>query len=333
MNNNKYLALVIKQLSGELSPQEAIELRDWLAQSPRNERLAKEFELVWKKSEGYEKSFSPNLDQAFAQVQSRIQTDVPAPMRVVSFGQKMLRAAAAIAVLACAVWGYQSFNAADRFDSFASVQQEAKQQVDLSDGTKVWLRKGSTLQYAAAYEGQTERHVRLTGEGYFEVAHDPEHPFKVELSNGASVEVLGTEFNIKETEINTTVLVRSGKVRFSPDGKTQSPVLTANQKAVFDKSKAELRVSTANTLNDLAWQTGGLEFVKTPLSQVMADLEKFYQVKISLNNQTIATCPHTAPLTNAPLTQVLEALALTYQLKVKEVETGVYELTGGICVE
>ena len=94
-----------------------------------------------------------------------------------------------------------------------------------------------------------------------------------------------------------------------------------------------MRVSTAGTLNDLAWQTGGLAFVKTPLSQVMSDLEKYYQVKISLNNPAMANCPHTAPLTNAPLTQVLEALALTYQLKVKEVGSGAYELSGGICVE
>lgn len=333
MNDNKYLALVIKQLSGELSSEEAIELRDWIAQSTQNERLAKEFELVWKKSEGYEKQFNPNLDLAFAQVQSRIQNEAPAPMRVVSMGKKILRAAAAVAVLACAVWAYRSLNSTEQYDSFATVQQEAKQLVDLSDGTKVWLRKGSSLQYDAAYSGKPERRVKLNGEGYFQVAHDPQHPFKVELSNGASVEVLGTEFNVKETETSTTVLVRSGKVRFSPDGKTQSPVLTANQKAVFDKIKSTLRVSTAGTLNDLAWQTGGLEFVKTPLTQVISDLEQYYQVKINLNNQAISTCPHTAPLTNAPIRDVLEALALTYQLKIKEVNAGLFELSGGVCVE
>ncbi len=82
-----------------------------------------------------------------------------------------------------------------------------------------------------------------------------------------------------ESDKTTTVLVRSGKVKFFPNATTQSPVLTANQKAVFDLASNTLRVSNAVSLNELAWQTGGLEFVKTPLSQVILDLEKYYHVK------------------------------------------------------
>jgi ferric-dicitrate binding protein FerR (iron transport regulator) len=88
----------------------------------------------------------------------------------------------------------------------------------------------SKLQYNSSFT----RKVRLTGDGYFEVAHNPDRPFSVELDGGGTVEVLGTEFHISQTGNNTSVLVKSGKVRFSPaDG--DYPVLTASQKAVFSK--------------------------------------------------------------------------------------------------
>jgi transmembrane sensor len=67
-------------------------------------------------------------------------------------------------------------------------------QVNLSDGTKVWLNSASSLRYPTHFNGG-ERKVELTGEGYFEVAHQKSMPFRV-ASAGQTVEVLGTHFNI-----------------------------------------------------------------------------------------------------------------------------------------
>jgi ferric-dicitrate binding protein FerR (iron transport regulator) len=136
---------------------------------------------------------------------------------------------------------------------------------------------------------------------------------------------------VRQTAHQTAVVVRSGKVRFSPTAQTTGPVLTANQKAIFDHSAAQVRVSTLSSLNELAWQTGGLEFVNTPLDHVVVDLERYYGVKIALRNPAMSACPHSAPLTSQPIEKVLETLALTHQLKVKKMGERSFELSGGIC--
>lgn len=330
MKENEYLLLLNKKFQGEITASEEASLSDWIAQSAENERIATDYALIWAVTGKYEKTFSPDLDADFAKVQSRIRSEASPKMGVRFFNPTILRAAAAVALLLLAVWGVNKFGTTPAFDAVAEASAE-KQLVNLPDGTQVWLRKGSSLQYFNSFSDKKERHVKLIGEGYFEVSHDPKHPFHVDLAGGGAVEVLGTQFDVCQNSDGITVLVRSGKVRFSPDGHVQSPVLTANQKAVFDAKTNTLKISNTQSLNDIAWQAGGLEFISTPLSTVVADLEKYYHVNIKLRNPAIANCPHNAQLSNEPLGNVLEGLALAYQLKVVQTGSESYELTGGVC--
>jgi len=331
MKENDFILLVFKRLTGDITPAEALLLSDWISQSPENDIIANEYSLVWEKSGTYQKQFSPNLEVDFAKVQARIRAEEKHTIEVSFFSARLLRVAAALALLLLAVWGYSTFGPSQYYDSVASAQQEVKQLLALSDGTQVWLRQGSSLEYVKSFDGKKTRQVKLKGEAYFEVAHDPQHPFKVELEKDGTVEVLGTQFNVKQTENATTVLVRSGKVQYTLESGVKSPVLQANQVAVFDRNAGTLRVSNKTSLNELSWQTGGLEFVKTPLSQVLLDLEKFYNVKISLPNKAMADCPHSALLSKQSLNNVLEGLAVAYQLKVNVVGPGEYLLSGGMC--
>ncbi len=329
MKESDFILLLSKRFSGEISPEESILLDDWLSQSPEHEQFAKETQHIWDKTAGYGKAFSPDLKTDFKAVQARIRATAPAQFGV-TLGQRLMRAAAVVALMLCAVWGWQQFSNAPVAEVIVSANKAENKSVDLPDGSQIWLREGSQLTYAEKWTGK-ERRVKLRGEGYFEVQHDPAHPFKVELENGGSIEVLGTQFGVRQVANQTSVLVRSGKVRFSPTATTAGPVLTANQKAVFDHVAAQVRVSNLNSLNELSWQTGGLEFVNTPLDQVVIDLEKYYGVKIYLLNPAMAHCPHSAPLTSQSIDKVLETLAVTHQLRVKKTGDKTYELNGGQC--
>ncbi len=328
MKESEFLLLLSKRFSGEITSAETIILDEWLRQSKENEQFAIQTKQIWEKAEAYQKTFTPNLDADFEKIRARIQPAVVPVLRA-TLGQKFTRIAAVAAVLFAAVWGWQQFSARVTEVVIAAVNDQPES-VKLSDGSYIWLRKGSQLTYAKELTG-AERHVKLQGEGYFEVKHDATHPFKVELENGGSVEVLGTQFGIRQTANQTSVLVRSGKVRFSPTAQTPGPVLTANQKAVFDYAAAQVRIAELSSLNELSWQTGGLEFVNTPLIQVVNDLELFYGVKITLLNAAMNQCPHSAPLTSQPIEKVLETLALTHQLRVKKLGEHSFELSGGQC--
>jgi len=326
--NDDYILLLSKQFSGDISPAESALLTQWLAQSPENAQLAAELRQVWEKTGDYSKTFSPDLDAAFRQIQQRIRTTEQPRAKVVPLGQRLLRIAAVLALLLTAVWGYREIAAPPMVTATASAEE--KRLINLPDGSRVWLRRDAALEYPAAFPS-SERRVKLVGEAYFEVAHDPAQPFRVELSEGEWVEVIGTAFNVRQNDTEKSVLVKSGKVRFNMENNRGEVTLEKGEKAIYDRPANTLQKMKVSTFNELSWQTGGLEFVRTPMHQVIADLEQFYKVKITLRNPTMRSCAHMSPLTNQPIEKVLESLALTYDFRVTTPAPGQYELSGGNC--
>ncbi|MBS1738646.1 MAG: FecR domain-containing protein, partial [Bacteroidetes bacterium] len=125
----------------------------------------------------------------------------------------------------------------------------------LSDGTHVWLNAGSSITYPVAFAGD-ERKVTLSGEGYFEVAHDASKPFHVGVGE-MDVKVLGTHFNVNaypdEGEIKTTLLEGSVQVR---EGKSEI-VLNPGQQAALQTSSHRLqRSDNVNVEEVMAWKEG-----------------------------------------------------------------------------
>lgn len=331
--NDDCILLLQKQLTDEITPTEQVLLSKWLQQSPDHQQLAEEIRLIWEKTGTYEAVFTPNLEADFRQLQSRIRREEMAPVhRPASMGRIWLRAAAVVALLVASVWTWRNVSALDADRMVISAVGQEKLSVHLPDGSQVWLRRDAQLEYPPKFEGK-ERHVKLAGEAYFEVAHNAAQPFVVDLPDGDQVRVLGTAFGIRiaPDQHRTDVTVRSGRVLFAPKNKPEGVILTARQQATYDKTSEKIVLNQNITLNELAWQAGGLAFVSTPLSQVVSDLEQYYHVKITLLNPALKGCSHTAPLTNQPFNKVLESLALTYQLRVTETAPGQFELSGGAC--
>jgi transmembrane sensor len=328
--NDDYILLLSKQFSGDISPREFEMLQSWLAQSPEHEQLATELRQVWDRTAGFSKNISPDLDVAFQQVQAKIRADMQPRAKVVTFSRQLVRIAAALVLLLSGFWAYRQFSPPASMKVFAA--KADKQFFQLPDGSRVWLRNNGTLEYPVEFEGK-ERHVRLLGEAYFEVEHDPAHPFIVDLPNGDVVKVLGTAFGVHNAQGQgrIDVLVRTGQVLFSPKRQPKGVVLTSHQKATYDLAESRIIIDKDATLNELAWQTGGLEFIGTPMEKVIADIESHYKVKINLRNITMRTCPHTALHTTQPIDEVLESLALAYQFRVTHSAPGQYELAGGTC--
>ena len=328
--NDDYILLLSKQFSGDISAEELTLLQEWLSQSPDNKQLAGELRQVWEKTGGYVKTFSPDLDMAYHQVQAKISRMEQPRVKVFVLGKQVMRIAATFALLFAAVWAYREFSVSPSTKILA--ENEEKRVFLLPDGSRVWLRQRGEMEYPVQFTGD-ERHVKLSGEAYFEVSHDPAHPFFVDLPNGDVVKVLGTQFGVRipSGQGKTDVFVRSGKVFFAPKMRREGVILTGQQKATYDHTSTQLIIDKSATLNELAWQTGGLEFVSTPMEEVIADLETYYNVTITLRNTAMRNCPHTALHTTQPIDKVLESLALTHQFRISNPAPGQFELTGGSC--
>lgn len=155
--------------------------------------------------------------------------------------------------------------------------------ITLGDGTKVWLNAASTLSYPCLFEGG-ERVVTLTGEAYFEVAHDPKHPFIVQ-TKGQSVKVLGTHFNINayddEAEITTTLL--EGKVNVITASNRDNHYLNPGQQSVLYKN--QLDIKKVNTEYAVAWHKGNFMFENENIETIMREIARWYDVSIAYEGE------------------------------------------------
>lgn len=165
--------------------------------------------------------------------------------------------------------------------------------VRLPDGTVVTLNVFSTLQVAADYNKKT-REIMLSGEAFFEVTHNVEHPFIVHAA-GAATRVYGTAFNISAYPRSCEVRVglQKGRIGVTYAGKqeTAEKILAPGQLLIYDKTENQTLINEQSIGEIGAWRNGGLVFYKTPLKDVLEQLENKYGVKFSypsdLNNQTI----------------------------------------------
>jgi hypothetical protein len=149
----------------------------------------------------------------------------------------------------------------------------------LPDKTQVWLNAASSLTYSVALNERGQRRVKLSGEAYFQVAKDKLHPFIVETAN-QEVEVLGTHFNIRAYNVNQTIsTLEEGSVKVvSLTTNRDIRILKPQQQAI--NTPKDLIVQRADMESVLAWKNGLLFFNDAPLSFVLDEVSRWYDVEI-----------------------------------------------------
>lgn len=195
-----------------------------------------------------------------------------------------------------------------------------KATVILPDGTKVHLNAGSRLRYPDKFK-ETERRIFLEGEAFFEVTKNPEKPFYVQTHNTAT-RVLGTRFNLRSWKGQTDILnVEEGRVQFTGLGCRDTLILHADMQGVFDGRS--IKGSLIDSQNQVAWTKGIMVFNDLKLSEVAAELERWYAVQIHLGDPGLADYRVKARFDNPSLVDVLRdisfALNIKYNIKDKEV--------------
>jgi transmembrane sensor len=153
--------------------------------------------------------------------------------------------------------------------------------ITLSDGTRVWLNAASSLHYPVAFTGN-ERKVEITGEAYFEVAHNEAAPFKVSKGN-MQVAVLGTHFNVnayhEEEAIKVTLLQGSVAVSLMNAPAGQEQQLRPGQQALVKQSDVTVS-SRIDQEAIMAWKNGLFYFDNTNIDVIVRQIERWYDVSI-----------------------------------------------------
>lgn len=181
-------------------------------------------------------------------------------------------------------------------------------QVELADGTQVWLNAASSLHFPTAFTGK-ERRVEITGEAYFEVKKNA-MPFVVSV-NGAEVQVLGTHFNVmaynEEEAVKTTLL--EGAVNFISGAK--SNMLKPGQQAQLEKSGHVKVESDVDVESVLAWKNGLFHFESSDLETVLRQIARWYDVEVVFKSKKTYDPLYVEMPRNTKLSDVLKALEIS----------------------
>lgn len=185
--------------------------------------------------------------------------------------------------------------------------------VQLPDGSEVHLNFGSKIKYPQIFSGRT-REVVLTGEGYFNVTHNPEKPFVVKTEK-LNITALGTVFNVlaySDDDVIETTLVE-GKVVLEKTGgkgkKNTIGTLAPGQHVKYNIKTGDVAATRGNIGKYVAWKDGKLVFEDAPIVEVAERLSRMFNIDIEIDDD-IKDYIYTVTIIDEHLFQILDLMSI-----------------------
>jgi transmembrane sensor len=326
-NNEAILELIAKQLQGELSAQEEKVLLAWVSEKDENKTIYEQSVKAWEYSGRKQGNFHVNTDAAWAKVKSRAGEST----KVIRFWQRPVYQIAASLVLLLTIGSLtDSFKGSPEYITVASKNEKVK--FYLPDSSVVWLNKNSSVRYPDNYN-EKSREVQLDGEAFFDVRRDVTKKFIV-LGHHSVTEVLGTSFIVKSYKGSQEEFVKviTGKVSFSSRSESNKQVLLTP--GLEGKLEAGNIISSSKITdtNFKAWKEQKLDFDNTELSQVIASLNNYFGVEVTVTDSALLKCSFTGSFDNPEIEQIINILSVSLNVEYKK-EKNKYILSGQGCTD
>jgi transmembrane sensor len=340
IDDNEWMDLA-RYAAGECSPEERETMRRWIAENEERARLAFELGLIGRASVLDRTEWDTNAAWERLTVRAGAMPPSPEPLREPSrstrpltmlhrpFGiRERLKGWGIAAALLLALGGaYVLRDRLARTPTMAAVDTTAERdfgtqraqvaEVRLRDGTTVSLAPESRLTVMPGY-GTTERAVRLNGEGYFRVTHDSLRPFIVHTAKG-DVRDLGTAFAVTSYPGDSTlrVVVSEGRVRVSVAGApaASGPVLVQGDVAHVGNAPSPRVEHGVDVGQYLGWTQGRLSFYRAPLSDVVVQLGRWYDLRFVLQDSSVRARRVTMSVSTTSADALVDAMGAALGLR------------------
>ena len=283
--------LLIRFLTRICTQEELLEVEKWISTDQANANWLFEMERVWSLKEELHYSDRKKIEAAYRRFVRAISWTRQKQSVIRQLHRGWMKYAAAIAVVfLLAANLYQAFRnktsdeIADHTIEVPVGQRVAN--ITLADGTKVWLNSGTTLKYPGVFTG-SRREISIEGEGFFDVAHDHEKPFVVHAGE-YDILAIGTQFNVEAyPESNDfSVSLLEGAVRVS-SATDASQTITLQPNTTARLHDGRLVAEAITDLDHYRWRNGLISFNNMPFTTLMEKLEKWYGVKIVVENNHV----------------------------------------------
>lgn len=308
--------MIVRQLSNNLTEKEAEEFSCWYNSSEENKKLYNDYCVLLKAQSiaSDRLMFESDKFRAWNRLHKRIR------QRKLSIFWLPVLKYASVAVIALLVgMGSHLFMNETKTDKGIQVEVPAgsKSKIVLPDGTSVWLNSGTRLTYNGDF-GKTNRTIYLDGEGFFDVTKNKNMAFEV-YAGEAHIRVLGTRFDLKaySTDERKRITLLEGSLSVAMNNtRDEEKIIVPNEQAVITKGSSDIHVRQVEARNYVSWtetknevlaatepkidallpqmQTPNQTFRNTlffdeePLSQIVKDLSRAYNVTIQLASEEIA---------------------------------------------
>jgi len=314
--------LIIKYLAGQTSQSEEEQIRLLQADSPRNNDLYIQLQRIWSAAEPpvihnapdvsvewqkLERSLTQRLSERRRDELVRRKWPVLPGVMDIRFRPVMVFAVLLIVMTALMFWRVMFYNP----QLTLYTQSGQTKTIGLPDGSTLQLNSGSDVSFYKKFA--KARQVILNGEAFFTVVPDDE-PFTV-ITENSKTTVLGTRFNVWSRNNKTRVTVKKGRVYFGVTNKPGSGViLTAGQTGEIVADNPPGDPENTNLEYYLGWLDNRLMFHKTSLSEIVGELERFFNVTITIENVKADSLTVTGVFDRMPIEQVLSSICLTLDL-------------------
>jgi ferric-dicitrate binding protein FerR (iron transport regulator) len=305
MDQDQFLRIAGRVLSGEATPDEVRLLNNWIAASEQHWYAFEMLRMSWKETQIRHRV--SNQDRVFRNILSGIDEthENSFELQEQSISEQrhkkdrfsmdivFFRYAAAIVVFITALFAavhFVSTKTEAEAETVAMVTKSnragQKSQIHLPDGTTVWLNAESAVTYPESFESAL-REVWLEGEAYFEVHKDTIKPFRVHTGL-VCTEVLGTAFNVTAYPEEQTIRVSltKGKVMVSirNENKIKEIPLDPGEQFSYNRTQNNYKTDVFDPMVTTGWKDGVIYFKKASFEEVVRTLSRWYDVQFTVVN-------------------------------------------------
>ena len=309
MNEEKLIGYIKGDL---ISEDEIIEILNWIESSPENQKSYTRLKNLWVMT-GLDHPEQVSIPTLFLPVAK------PTPIQKNLFGSMLKYAAVFILAFSLGSLSLYFLNKSEssKLSSIYNtviVPYGERSQISLYDGTKVWLNSGTKLRYPVVF-GHNTREVFIEGEAYFDVAKDTRHPFVVSAGQ-LKVLVLGTRFNIcaytEDNEFSATLDEGSINAVNTTNGKAIK--LNPGEQVVLNRETNRLKNQRVQTELYTSWKESLLKFEDAPFDEVIKKMERWYDVKITVDHTINTKERYTMTIKTESLREMLQLVSRTTKM-------------------
>lgn len=257
--------------------------------------------------------FPPNTEQRtkrqlYQRIAARIKTSKEITIR--NRRKAVYRIAATISILAIlAISSMELFPRKEAQLITITSNLGEKKQVVLPDSSLVTLNSGSSITYPEFFAGET-RQVKMDGEAFFEVSHNPDQPFWV-TTPILKTKVLGTSFNIRAYTDNPDIKISlaTGSIQVSEENNVLA-TLKPDEQLLFDKGTGNHLVTKQSTIKDISWLDNIIVLDDHSLEETLRIVERWFNVKLHMLTEDVTNKTISGKFINPTLEETIESLEL-----------------------